>query len=72
MDLNNMTVFFIITSFYRHSFWTNVAGYLGNAFTAVWMLSNITIEIMLAYNPLNLASIFIVTKISTNVFQLRK
>ena len=43
-----------------------------NALTAVWMLSNITVEIMVAYNPLNLDSIFTVTKISANVFQLWK
>ena len=67
-----MTVCFIITSFYRHFPLEkeNVAGYHGNAPTEVWLLSNITIEIMLAYNPLNLDSIFTVTKISTNVFQL--
>ena len=50
--------------------WLNVAGYHGYALTAAWVLCNITIEIILAYNPLHLDSIFTVTKLSTNVFQL--
>ena len=65
-----MTVCFTINSFYRHSPLENVVGYHDKAFTAVWMLFNITTEIMFAYNPLNLDSIFTVTKMSTNVFQL--
>ena len=52
--------------------WKNVVGYHGYALTAVWMLPNTTVEIMVAYNPLNLDSIFTVTKITTNVLQLRK
>ena len=47
--------------------WKNVAGYNGSTLTAVWMLSYITVEIMVAYDPLNLDSIFTVTKISYNV-----
>ena len=73
MDPNNMTVFFInITSFYRHSpLEKNVSGYHGNALTAVWMQLNINVEIMPAYNPLNLDSIFSYCyQIPTNVFQL--
>ena len=70
MDPNNITVFSLLPVFADILIWKNVAGHHGNALTAVWILSNITGEIMLAYNTLNLDSIFTVTKISTNVFQL--
>ena len=64
-----MTLFFIFFPLFTDIlFWKNVAGAHGNELIAVWMLSDIPVEIILAYNPLNLGSIFTVTKISTNVF----